>query len=109
MARIEDLLLTLPLSLISPCPPRRTPPDGSLPLPQPCLSVTLSPGWCQLYIWSNTYGTRGAGRDMVFEVKRMDTLEGTVTMIKYALEQLGRGTLPWGTTKYEVGWRSRYG
>lgn len=84
------------------------PPDGSLPLPQACLSITLSPGWCQLYIWSKIYGTRGAGRDMVFEVKRMETLEGTATMIQYALEQLQRGTLPWGMAKYEAGVTDRY-
>ena len=108
VARIEDLLLTLPPSLISPLPPASLPPTGSLPLPQPCLSITLTPGWCQLFIWSNIYGTRGAGRDMVFEVKRMETLEGTVTMIQYALEQLGRGTMPWGMAKYEAGVVGRY-
>lgn len=96
VARIEDLLLTLPSNLVSQNPPERLPPNGSFPLPQPCLSVILTPGWCQLYIWSKLYGSRGAGRDLVLEVRRLETLEGTVRMLSEGLEDMGRGLVKWG-------------
>lgn len=33
---------------------------------------------------------------MVIEVRRIETLEGTVRMIRDGLEDMGRGITPWG-------------
>ena len=98
IARTEDLLLTLPLSLITPSVP-----DGRLrsrvPLPHPHLLINLTPTWCQLYLSTVPYGSSErikAGRDLVVEVRRQITPEDSIRRVGEGLEDIQRGMVRWG-------------
>nr|KIR47611.1 hypothetical protein I312_03379 [Cryptococcus bacillisporus CA1280] len=105
-ARSEDLLSTLPQTLITPITllPSPPPPARALPLPQSLLSINLTPAWAQLYI--NAFPVSltkiKGGREMVLEVRRLDrerrmrSLEETVRLIGEALEDMRRGLVEWG-------------
>lgn len=96
-ARIEDLLpIYVSSRLITPASTTTGAPSTTLPLPHPHLGVTLTPGWCQLYIWAKPYGKPGNGKDMVLEVRRDGTLEGTVRRLGKGLEDMARGLVEWG-------------
>ncbi|WVW80967.1 hypothetical protein I302_102958 [Kwoniella bestiolae CBS 10118] len=96
-ARIEDLLLTLPPQFIVPTLSTHAP-TRSLPLPQSHLSVTLTPTWAQVYLHSHPVGSgkRGGSREMVVEVRRTGTLEGTTKRIEDGLDDIYRRLVPWG-------------
>ncbi|WVQ63180.1 uncharacterized protein L199_001331 [Kwoniella botswanensis] len=97
-ARIEDLLLTLPSHFIVPFPSSNSPiPQRGFPLPQSHLSVTLTPTWAQLYLHSNPVasGKRGS-KELVVEVRRIGTLEGTTKRIEDGLDDIYRRLVPWG-------------
>lgn len=121
-ARIEDLLLTLPPGLVVPHLPHSvsgfssdaaepgmtSAPGRALPLPHSYLSVILTPLWAQLYVHARPLvlsgadpggsGGRGRGRELVLEVKRQprQTVEQVVLSIQTGLEEIDRGTVPWG-------------
>ncbi|GFZ48515.1 hypothetical protein JCM24511_06263 [Saitozyma sp. JCM 24511] len=97
VARIEDLLLTLPPRLISPQPETgSSPPPRSLPLPHSHLSINLTPGWAQVYLHPRPYTAGGGGRELVLEVRRQKDAEGSVRRIGDGLEDLQRGLVSWG-------------
>ncbi|OWZ36264.1 hypothetical protein C356_04741 [Cryptococcus neoformans c45] len=105
-ARSEDLLSTLPQTLITPTTllPLPPAPKRALPLPQSLLSINFTPTWAQLYINASPVALTkaGGGREIVVEVRRVDregkmrSLEGTVRMIGEALEDMRRGLVKWG-------------
>ncbi|WOO77006.1 uncharacterized protein LOC62_01G000606 [Vanrija pseudolonga] len=101
-ARIEDLLLTIPPSLITPWGPRAAP-HAALPLPHTHLAVALSPLWAQLHLSyspitaANLTGFNRVGRTFIVEVRRGRSPEETVRRIHEALEDISRGLLPWGS------------
>lgn len=99
-ARIEDLLTTLPPSLVSAESPSASSPLGTqFPLPQACLTVSLTPSWAQVYLHSQPVGTMSRGRvskDLVVEVRRQSDPEGTVRRLQEALEDMSHGLVRWG-------------
>lgn len=106
-ARVEDLLLRLPRSLITPpdpCPAcDSVAPPQRLPLPHAHVAVTLSPLWAQLwlsYTPVNVVQARGgrgrAGRSLVVEVRRARTPEEMVKAFGAALEGVRVGSIGWG-------------
>ncbi|WVR00383.1 hypothetical protein IAU59_007526 [Kwoniella sp. CBS 9459] len=103
-ARIEDLLNTLPPELIIPSTNPSTQISRSLPLPQTHLSVQLTPSWAGLYLHStpvslalaSSSSTRGGSKELVVEVRRTNTLEGTVKMIGDGLDDVHRRLVAWG-------------
>ncbi|KAK8853040.1 hypothetical protein IAR55_003741 [Kwoniella newhampshirensis] len=97
-ARIEDLLLTLSPKFISPTTtPANAVPGRSLPLPQSHLSITLTPTWAQLYLHSGSVTASKRGRkELVVEVRRTETLEGTAKRVEEGLDDLRRRLLEWG-------------
>ncbi|WWC91495.1 uncharacterized protein L201_006441 [Kwoniella dendrophila CBS 6074] len=98
-ARIEDLLLTLPSTFIIPffnSAPGNPPPKG-LPLPQTHLSVTLTPTWAQLYLhFYPLSSVKRGSKELVIEVRRIGTLEGTTKRIEDGLDDIYRRLVPWG-------------
>lgn len=100
-ARVEDLLLRLPATLITPPSARPVDLSQSLPLPHAHVAVTLSPLWAQLWlsyspiIAPNTRGGR-AGRSLVVEVRRAERPEDVVRAFGQALEWLRAGKIGWG-------------
>ncbi|WVQ84898.1 hypothetical protein IAT38_007061 [Cryptococcus sp. DSM 104549] len=100
-ARIEDLLLTLPPSLLTPphlLPAPLPPPTRSIPLPHPYLSVSLTPTWAQLYIHGQAVVSteKPVGRELVVEVRRTGGLEGTVRRLEEGLDSVRLRVVPWG-------------
>ncbi|OCF32243.1 hypothetical protein I316_06158 [Kwoniella heveanensis BCC8398] len=106
-ARIEDLLLTLPPNLIVPSiSSSSSNPIRSLPLPQTHLSVKLTPSWAAMYLHSapvaisralsRTSEGGGSSKELVVEVRRTSTLEGTVKMIGDGLDDISRRLVTWG-------------
>ncbi|WVQ72956.1 hypothetical protein IAR50_002518 [Cryptococcus sp. DSM 104548] len=99
-ARIEDLLSALPSRFITPISilPSPGPPKRALPLPQALISIALTPNWAQIYINSQTVSLTkpGGGKEMVLEVRRMATLEGTLGNIEKGLDDMRLGFVAWG-------------
>ncbi|WWC71810.1 uncharacterized protein I206_105769 [Kwoniella pini CBS 10737] len=96
-ARIEDLLLTLPSIYIIPAQSSTDPPQRGLPLSHTHLSVTLTPTWAQLYLHSYPLSSfRRGSKELVVEVRRIGTLEGTVRRIEDGLDDIHRRLVPWG-------------
>ncbi|WWC64367.1 uncharacterized protein I303_106977 [Kwoniella dejecticola CBS 10117] len=96
-ARIEDLLLTIPSQYIIPSFSSPNPPPRGLPLPQSHLSITLTPTWAQLYLHSHPLSSsRRGSRELVVEVRRIGTLEGTVKRIEDGLDDIQRRLVSWG-------------
>lgn len=84
-ARIEDMLLDLPGTLVRP-----TCPDMVLlefPLPHPLLKVKLTPGWAQVYMQ----------KTMVVEVRRGRNVDETITNIRQGLEYVRGGVIALGS------------
>ncbi|WVF73215.1 hypothetical protein IAT40_008034 [Kwoniella sp. CBS 6097] len=104
-ARVEDLLVNLPPELIIRYSPSAQI-NRILPLPQTHLSVNLTPSWASLYLHptpvsrssaSGRGGHRGGGgKELVVEVRRTNTLEGTVKMIGDGLDDINRRLVAWG-------------
>lgn len=94
---MEDILLTyISSSLIIPYHISNSPPTTTFPLPHNHLSISLTPSWCQLYIWARPFGQGGNGKDLVLEVRRAETLEGSMRNIEEGLVDIGRGLVQWG-------------
>ncbi|WRT70432.1 uncharacterized protein IL334_007430 [Kwoniella shivajii] len=96
-ARIEDLLLSLPSTYIVSATSSPSPPPQGLPLPQSHMSVTLTPTWAQVYLHSQPVSsTRRGSKELVIEVRRIGTLEGTLKRIEDGLDDIQRRLAPWG-------------
>lgn len=98
-ARIEDLLLSLPSTLVS----LRIPPpltalrSTSFPLPHSNIAITLTPSWVQATLHSKPIWQPGnRSRELIVEVRRDTSLEECARRVGEGLEDVMRGYIAWG-------------
>ncbi|KAL7418574.1 hypothetical protein Q5752_007032 [Cryptotrichosporon argae] len=98
-ARIEDLFLSLPRSLVVPSSSSLayTTSTSRFPLPHDRLAVQLSPAWATLVLHppQERSGAGRAVKEVVVEVRRRDA-ERTMARFGEALEDISRGLESWG-------------
>jgi hypothetical protein len=93
-ARIEDLLLTLPISIITLSLGSG---NKTFPLPHSHLAITLTPSWVQVVLHSKPVWEPGnRSKELVVEVRREGTLEGCARRVGEGLDDVRRGLVAWG-------------
>lgn len=93
-ARIEDLLLTLPTSIITLF---LSSGNQTFPLPHSHLAITLTPSWVQVILHSRPVWEPGnRSKELVVEVRREATLEGCARRVGEGLDDIRRGFVTWG-------------
>lgn len=100
-ARVEDLLRSLPLTLVTDDRPVVAV-AHAFPLPHAHVSVALSGRWVQVFLHFSPVGARrSTGRALVVEMRRRASPEETVERLGVVLDAVRAGHIPWGSTRVE--------
>lgn len=94
-ARMEDLLLTLPTSIVTLSMTSNSP--RSFPLSHSNIAITLTPSWVQVILHSKPVWEPGnRSKELIVEVRREQTLEGCAKRVEQGLDDVRRGLVAWG-------------